>query len=142
MRPVEAIWMLRDGLAVAKEHATPCANNENLPDEVAVGYTQCKSRLACSCSATHGTVQQHYRHSKAWGNGSYSVQGMSCLQLLRNLRHSVTTLEILGEWGTGARSEDEAALELKTDRMWMEGRAQQKRLSALQVCFTAIVMLL
>lgn len=55
------------------------------------------------------------------------------LQLLRNLRHSVATLEILGEWGTGARAEDEAALELKTDRIWMEGRAQQKRLSALQV---------
>ena len=55
------------------------------------------------------------------------------LQLLKNLQRSVATLDILGEWGTGARAEDEAALELKTDRIWMEGRAQQKHLSALQV---------
>ncbi|KAL3161786.1 hypothetical protein ABBQ38_008880 [Trebouxia sp. C0009 RCD-2024] len=54
------------------------------------------------------------------------------VKLLKNLRRSVTTLEICGEWGTGDSANDEAALEVKTDRIWMEGRAQQKRLSALQ----------
>lgn len=54
------------------------------------------------------------------------------VKLLKNLRRSVTTLDICGEWGTGDRADDEAALEVKTDRVWMEGRAQQKRLSALQ----------
>ena len=54
------------------------------------------------------------------------------LQLLKNLRRSVATLDICGEWGT---ADDEAALEVKTDRVWMEGRAQQKRLSALQASF-------
>ena len=57
---------------------------------------------------------------------------MSSLQLLTNLRRSVATLDICGEWGTGSKANDEAALEVKTDRVWMEGRAQQKRLSALQ----------
>lgn len=51
------------------------------------------------------------------------------VKLLKNLRRSVATLDICGEWGT---ADDEAALEVRTDRIWMEGRAQQKRLSALQ----------
>lgn len=55
------------------------------------------------------------------------------LQLLKNLRRSVATLDVCGEWGTGDSANDEAALEVRTDRIWMEGRAQQKRLSALQV---------
>lgn len=54
------------------------------------------------------------------------------VKLLKNLRRSVATLDICGEWGTGSKANDEAALEVKTDRVWMEGRAQQKRLSALQ----------
>ena len=65
-------------------------------------------------------------------------QSVKCmLQLLKNLRRSVTTLDICGEWGTGDSANDEAALEVKTDRVWMEGRAQQKRLSALQVSLPA-----
>lgn len=60
------------------------------------------------------------------------------LQLLKNLRRSVTTLDICGEWGTGDSANDEAALEVKTHRIWMEGRAQQKRLSALQVSLHAL----
>lgn len=55
------------------------------------------------------------------------------LQLLKNLRRSVATLDVCGEWGTGDSANDEAALEVRTDRIWMEGRAQQKRFSALQV---------
>ena len=59
------------------------------------------------------------------------------LQLLKNLRQSVATLDICGEWGTGDSANDEAALEVKSDRIWMEGRAQQRRLSALQVSLKA-----
>ena len=55
------------------------------------------------------------------------------MQLLKNLRQSIATLEICGEWGTGQRANDDASLEVRTERVWMEGRAQQKRLSALQV---------
>ena len=121
---------------------------------------QCCTACVCCCSCTFHTVQEQQsesamqvfaaaaardlKQSAAAANILISV-GMLCLlsaqhcmclllQLLKNLRRSIATLDILGEWGTGARSEDEAALELKTDRIWMEGRAQQKHLSALQVC--------
>lgn len=62
------------------------------------------------------------------------------LQLLKNLRRSVATLDICGEWGTGDSADDEAALEVKTDRVWMEGRAQQRRLSALQVSLKVLLV--
>lgn len=52
-------------------------------------------------------------------------------QLLKNLRRSVATLQICGEWR--AENED-ATLEMSTQRVWVQGRAPQKRLSALQVC--------
>ena len=51
------------------------------------------------------------------------------MQLLKNLRQSVATLQICGEWGS---ANDDATLEMSTDRVWMQGRAPQKRLTALQ----------
>ena len=41
----------------------------------------------------------------------------------------MTTLQICGEWGSG---NDDATLEMSTERVWMQGRAPQKRLTALQ----------
>ena len=55
--------------------------------------------------------------------GSYAVQ------LLKNLRQSVATLQICGEWGSG---KDEATLQMSTERVWMQGRVPQKRLTTLQ----------
>ncbi|KAK9829283.1 hypothetical protein WJX72_004934 [[Myrmecia] bisecta] len=55
---------------------------------------------------------------------------------LRNLRRSIATLDICGEWGTGRAESDEATLEVSTERVWMQGRAPQKRLSALQELWT------
>jgi len=54
------------------------------------------------------------------------------VQLLKNLRQSVATLQICGEWGSG---NDDATLEMSTDRVWMQGRAPQKRLTALQASY-------
>ena len=51
-------------------------------------------------------------------------------QLLRNLRQSVATLQICGEW---QGEKEEAMLEMATERVWVQGRAPQKRLAALQV---------
>lgn len=51
------------------------------------------------------------------------------IQLLMNLRRSVTTLDVGGEWG---QEGDEATLQMETERLWMQGRAPQKRLSVLQ----------
>lgn len=48
---------------------------------------------------------------------------------MKNLRQSVATLQICGEWGS---ANDDATLEMSTDRVWMQGRAPQKRLTALQ----------
>lgn len=57
-----------------------------------------------------------------------------CLQLLRNLKHSVATLQVhSGEWGVGSQERDEATLEVHTDRVWLQGRASQRRLARLQV---------
>ncbi|CAL5220304.1 g2292 [Coccomyxa viridis] len=51
------------------------------------------------------------------------------IKLMKNLRQSVATLQICGEWGS---ANDDATLEMSTDRVWMQGRAPQKRLTALQ----------
>ena len=56
-----------------------------------------------------------------------------CLQLLRNLKHSVATLQVLAEWGVGSWERDEATLEVHTKRVWMHGHASQRRLARLQV---------
>lgn len=50
-------------------------------------------------------------------------------QLLLNLRQSVATLDICGEWG----SNEEATLEMQSGAVYVQGRAPQNRLSALQV---------
>ena len=57
------------------------------------------------------------------------------MQLLKNLRRSIATLQICGEWGSG---KDEATLQMSTERVWMQGRVPQKRLTTLQ----AIALLL
>ena len=44
----------------------------------------------------------------------------------------MTTLQTCGEWASGGNESDDATLELSTDRMWMQGRAPQKRLTLLQ----------
>ena len=62
--------------------------------------------------------------------GSISDIFLAPVQLLKNLRQSVATLQICGEWGSG---NDDATLEMSTDSVWMQGRAPQKRLTALQV---------
>ena len=41
----------------------------------------------------------------------------------------MATLQICGEWGSG---NDDATLEMSTERVWVQGRAPQKRLTALQ----------
>ena len=46
-----------------------------------------------------------------------------------NLRRSITTLDICGEWG----GDREATLEMSLGDVYVQGRAPQKRLSALQV---------
>ena len=51
------------------------------------------------------------------------------MQLLKNLRQSVATLQICGEWGSG---KEEATLQMSTERVWMQGRVPQKRLTTLQ----------
>ncbi|CAK0782854.1 hypothetical protein CVIRNUC_006049 [Coccomyxa viridis] len=51
------------------------------------------------------------------------------LHLLKNLRQSVATLQICGEWGAG---KEEATLQMSTERVWMQGRVPQKRLTTLQ----------
>lgn len=51
------------------------------------------------------------------------------MQLLKNLRQSVATLQICGEWGAG---KEEATLQMSTERVWMQGRVPQKRLTTLQ----------
>ena len=50
-------------------------------------------------------------------------------QLLRQLRQGVQTLHVCGDWGA---SED-AVLDMHTPRVWVQGRAAHKRISALQV---------
>ena len=68
----------------------------------------------------------------ASGRGAVSAE--SCvlpLQLLMNLRRSITTLDICGEWG----GDREATLEMSLGNVYVQGRAPQKRLSALQVYF-------
>ncbi|GMH40236.1 hypothetical protein BSKO_08140 [Bryopsis sp. KO-2023] len=52
------------------------------------------------------------------------------IQLLKNLRQSVATLEVCGEWDKEDTAE--ATLEMSTPRIWMQGRAPQRRLSVLQ----------
>ena len=56
-----------------------------------------------------------------------------CLQLLRSLKHSVATLQVSGGFGVGPREREEATLEVRTDRVWLQGRASQRRLGRLQV---------
>lgn len=50
-------------------------------------------------------------------------------QLLRNLREGVQTLHVCGDWAVT----DDAVLDMSTDRVWVQGRAPRKRISALQV---------
>lgn len=57
-------------------------------------------------------------------------------QLLLNLRQSVKTLDICGEWGSNV----EATLEMQSGNVYMQARASQKRLSALQVALTSPVL--
>ncbi|KAK9795502.1 hypothetical protein WJX73_010272 [Symbiochloris irregularis] len=52
------------------------------------------------------------------------------VQLLHNLRRSVATLQICGDWG--ASDGQDATLELSNESLWMQGRAPQKRLTVLQ----------
>ena len=56
----------------------------------------------------------------------------ACAQLLKNLRQSVATLQICGDWAQQGSGQD-AVLEMATERVWVQGRASQKRLMALQV---------
>lgn len=52
------------------------------------------------------------------------------IQVLQNLRQSVATLEVCGEWDQEGSAE--ATLEMSTPRIWMQGRAAQRQLSVLQ----------
>ena len=58
------------------------------------------------------------------------------VQLLKNLRQSVATLQICGEWGAG---KEEATLQMSTERVWMQGRVPQKRLTTLQASALLLV---
>ena len=117
--------------AVARNHAAECYN---IRWEAYAVHLACLSVPQCTQMMLQAFKHLHHTQQSLAVSKHHQQCLMCLLQLLKNLRHSIATLDILGEWGTGARSEDEAALELKTDRIWMEGRAQQKHLSALQVC--------
>ncbi|CAL8470645.1 g10187 [Coccomyxa elongata] len=67
--------------------------------------------------------------SDTWSMAVTKSEYDDFIKLLKNLRRSVATLQICGEWR--AENED-AALEMSTQRVWVQGRAPQKRLSALQ----------
>lgn len=67
--------------------------------------------------------------SDTWSIALTRKELVDFIQLLKNLRRSVTTLDICGQWGEKG---DEATLEMETKRVWMQGRAPQKRLSTLQ----------
>lgn len=56
------------------------------------------------------------------------------VKLLLNLQKSVATLSVCGEWGSG-NSDDEAALEMSSARVWVQGRAPAARLSTLQAAW-------
>ena len=58
------------------------------------------------------------------------------VQLLKNLRQSVATLQICSEWGSG---KEEATLQMSTERVWMQGRVPQKRLTTLQASALLLV---
>lgn len=65
------------------------------------------------------------------------------VRLLANLQKSVATLSVCGEWGAGGEEggkgpsggDDEAALEMSSARVWVEGRAPAARLSSLQAAW-------
>ena len=62
------------------------------------------------------------------------------VRLLANLQKSVATLSVCGEWGgEGSGKEqggdDEAALEMSSARVWVQGRAPAARLSSLQAAW-------
>ena len=57
----------------------------------------------------------------------------ACAQLLKNLRQSVATLQVCGDWAQQGANGQDAVLEMATERVWVQGRASQKRLIALQV---------
>ena len=70
------------------------------------------------------------------------------VRLLANLQKSVATLAVCGEWGSGSDggkgkqgngddTGDEAALEMSTSRVWVQGRAPAARLSSLQAAWAA-----
>ena len=85
------------------------------------------SVAACKCLATVTREQ-----CGEGPNFTYSKFSPLCRvpQLLMNLRRSITTLDICGEWG----GDREATLEMSLGDVYVQGRAPQKRLSALQVC--------
>ena len=56
------------------------------------------------------------------------------VKLLANLQKSVATLSVCGEWG-GDGGGDEAALEMSSARVWVQGRAPAARLSSLQAAW-------
>ena len=60
------------------------------------------------------------------------------VRLLANLQQSVATLSVCGEWGGEGSSrgdDDEAALEMSSSRVWVQGRAPADRLSSLQAAW-------
>ena len=64
------------------------------------------------------------------------------VRLLANLQKSVATLSVCGEWGAGEEGgkgssggDDEAALEMSSARVWVQGRAPAARLSSLQAAW-------
>ena len=63
------------------------------------------------------------------------------VKLLANLQKSVATLSVCGEWGgdngKGNSGDDEAALEMSSARVWVQGRAPAARLSSLQAAWAA-----
>ncbi|EIE22653.1 hypothetical protein COCSUDRAFT_66327 [Coccomyxa subellipsoidea C-169] len=68
--------------------------------------------------------------SDTWSMAVTKSEYDDFVKLLKNLRRSVATLQICGEWRS--ENDEDAMLEMSTQRVWMQGRAPQKRLTALQ----------
>ena len=70
-----------------------------------------------------------------------SILNLNRVSIIVSAKKSVATLSVCGEWGgdngKGNSGDDEAALEMSSARVWVQGRAPAARLSSLQAAWAA-----